>query len=664
MLFTSSLKLYLYLEITSYCLAVPWMPGSFETPRKNLGTTSNLGPKPVASEAAVSSIVAQPESHGEFESDQGVATHGSTIEPLEPRLPDQGTTASQRPSDCTNPLADSQPACWGELDVTRHLQEWWAKNEETCNTQPSYRGKGFAHCYRLIVGRGTFHNNACNDISTFCEAPANFSDYSPQEFYVLQSVHGIWWWYTSIWWAILDAGFLTSLNASAIVKEINPINPGDTSLGILLSALSAGFAFLAFPAGQAGTAAGKLAATAIGQAPGLGKALLPTGSLDSEFTQLAGIESALSTVVQKFQITLANLLNNTLSDFTSFISFAADGYFIASPPSLNASVGNLTKILSTFIVSQALQANNIIATVAENTYPYNLTHGLDPYRMVPQDFTLVFCSDDSQPTSDGSQPTEGPLKCMPKQYKMNPQNAWHVNCQEPPNEYGVCDNWWYDAKGGGAYALFNLGKIGENYYDLMNTMFSQQWTSGEELFLGARNCSWQIADAYQKKPLVSFDDTKLFLDPLALKVGCNSNLRFCTWNQTNNPSKRDHLEFEYHQLQGCIYAWPDMCEQLDPNLGSDDSSYTLAAGIGGPSTNITNVKDCHKLPDIDLATFGPVIDGYHYHDNSWVNPVLGISEAFGWGGVGYHRTTGTECYPWPASYLGPGLWLDTEFCEP
>lgn len=252
----------------------------------------------------------------------------------------------------------------------------------------------------------------------------NFSAYSPQEYYVLQSMQNLWYWYSSIWFAAEDASLLTYLQAAEIVQAINPVHPGDTSLGVLLSALAGGFAFLGIPAGL-GTMPAKLAATAIGQSPGLAKSLLPTGSLDSEFTQLGEIESALETVLQQFQINLADLLNATLFSINNFQGLASEGAFmVTEATSLNASTSQLKRVLSTFIVSQALQANNIIVTVAHGVSPYNLTHNLTRYA----NYTLPF--------------------------SVLPQNAWHVNCQDEYNDVGVCDNWWFDQERGDAYALY------------------------------------------------------------------------------------------------------------------------------------------------------------------------------------------------------------------
>jgi len=157
--------------------------------------------------------------------------------------------------------------------VTQYLDTWWTTNKATCDSPP-YQGDGFGSCYQQLHG---VLDTACGDVSLSSMPNLNFSAYTPQEFYVLQSMQNLWHWYSSIWFAAEDASLLTDLQAAQIVQTMNPVHPGVTSLGVLLSALSAGFAFLGIPAGL-GTIPAKLAATAVGQSPGRAKSLLPTGS--------------------------------------------------------------------------------------------------------------------------------------------------------------------------------------------------------------------------------------------------------------------------------------------------------------------------------------------------------------------------------------------------
>ena len=115
------------------------------------------------------------------------------------------------------------------------------------------------------------------------------------------------------------------------MNHVNPEIPGDTSLGLVLWALSAKFAFISLPAElEAGVAsvAGQVP-TALQQAPGLRKALLPTGSLDSEYKQLTDIESSMGDVPQQFQINVANTLNATQNDYPVFSSLTNNSSFIA-----------------------------------------------------------------------------------------------------------------------------------------------------------------------------------------------------------------------------------------------------------------------------------------------------------------------------------------------
>lgn len=532
-------------------------------------------------------------------------------------------------ANCMSPHVNPTAACWDYLNVSQYLDDWWKTNEATCNESP-YQGDGFGSCYQQLHG---VLDTACSNVSLSYMPNLNFSAYTPQEYYVLQSMQNLWYWYSSIWFAAEDASLLTDLQAARIVQTINPVNPGGTSLGVLLSALSAGFAFLGIPAGL-GTIPAKLAATAVGQSPGLAKSLLPTGSLDSEFTQLGEIESALETVLQQFQINLADTLNATLYSITNFQSLTAEGAFMATEmTSLNASTSQLKRVLSTFIVSQALQANNIIVTVAQNVSPYNLIHNLTTHANHTLPFSIL------------------------------PQNAWHVNCQDYYNDVGVCDNWWFDPVHGDAYALYKLDSMGENYYDLMNTMFRNGWTSGEDLFLGSMNClnyrvnknmefkNMEFADFQDLETVMSY--SLLSINATNLQTNCNANLRTCIWNQTNDATAKDRQEFSvppagYSDLYRCRFAWPDSCE---PTIIFNDEAgeavqvlpYTQvpfpamydAGNIAGwNSTNLTGVTNCHS----------------NYDD-------------LGWGGAGYHQSD-SECNKYPASYLGPGLWLDTNFCGP
>ena len=554
---------------------------------------------------------------------------------------------------------DLASECWDILGVSDYLQQWWDQHESECNTK--YSGKGFASCYQQKL---EILDYRCADITVAaCYHPDYDRNITIHEYYVLYSILSIWTWYNSIWEAVGTATFRADLSVGEIIATINPVLPGDTSLGVLLSALSAGFAFLGVPAG--GGTATKLIATAVGQTPGLVKALLPTGSLDSEIKQMDEIEENLGLILDQFQINVANALNITQTDFSTFSTAVSNGSFIADQASLNATTTELTRLLKTFVVSQALQANNIIITVASNISAYDLSQ---------KKFT------------------------KPENGTMLPQNAGHVNCQDKPGPDGVCDNWWIDKKTNDSYSLFKLDDMTKNFYDLMKTMFTSGWTTGEDLFLGSEDCLWKIVFSP-------------FVDPEALKSQCFSSLRVCYWNQSNDPSLHDGYELE--SSFGCPFAWPNLCidgrgfkrqEFLpDSEIASEDASqYTIDCSTDSEPDNSslgyaqiidTAFKDGYPpvgtSPDerlgqifYSLQNFGDPTSLLAYNSLYDVcnNRLSALEQQAtqadpkqckyyplegsrpGWGGAGYHRTT-EECDIYPASYIGPGLWLDTEFCN-
>ena len=477
-----------------------------------------------------------------------------------------------------------------------------------------------------------------------------------------------------MWNAAEDATLLADLHAGEIVDAIksdmphDEALPGDTSLGALLSLLSAGLAFINFPAGGAGS---KVFSTAIQQAPGVGKALMTTGSLGSKVTPLDQIESSLGEILSQLQINLANTLYATQTDFLSFISHASNGSFIANVASLNASTAGLTRQMKTYIVSQALQSHNIIITVARNPNIYGL----------------------SQKTF--SQPENG---------TMLPQNSWHVNCQDPPDEHGVCDNWWLDNMTNDSYALFKLDDMEHNYYGLMETIFGAGWTTGAELFIGADDC----ANTALRLDVGRFDlEGSYFpgIDPTDFESRCYSNLRVCDWNQTNDLNNRDAEEF--YPSAGCAFAWPNFCvpgqgffsseagDQIESSLLSpeDQSSIIVenvrsgahvafvtqtsktvvlgewSQGYSAPSLSF----DRHKLVFNELYAYNSLYDLINTQFDALQAQAKSMDSKSckeypkngraGWGGAGY-VVHDQGCNRYPASYLGAGLYFNTELCGP
>ena len=337
-----------------------------------------------------------------------------------------------------------------------------------------------------------------------------------------------------MWVAVEDGTLLADLPLVDIVMEINPVLPRGASKGVMLSALSAGLALLSVLGG--GTAS-RLLTTALGQAPGLTKSLLETGIPDSEIFQIGEIGDALGSVLAQLQMNLADTLDSSQRDFDTILALASNGSFIAFQPSLNASSTEIAKTLKTFVVSQALQANNVILTVARNFSVYDLSN---------RKFT------------------------QPDNQTMFPHNSWHVNCkiQPSPETYGICDNWWIDAATNNAYSLFKLDDMEKNYNELMNTMFQNGWTTGEDIFLGSQDCldAWTVFFLVQPYPMLKNSEdyvSNSTRNPSHMQPYCFANLRVCEWDQTNDLRSKDGFEF-YANESGCVFAWPNFCAEGRP----------------------------------------------------------------------------------------------------
>ncbi len=434
------------------------------------------------------------------------------------------------------------------LNVTGYLIDWWAKNEAKCNSYP-WAGRGFTACFQQTEGRGAWLDDTCNQVGiSNCHPPVNMSIYTPEVYYGLHGMSNVHQCSSSIWFAADGGTILAKSKIGAIVEAINPRKSGDTSLGLVLSALSAGFAFVRVPASlgaSVGTSVAGQAVTALQQAPGLGKAFLPNGSLDSQFKQLTSIQYSMGDVLGQFKINVANALNAAQSDFLLFSDLTRNGAYIGQLDSLNASTWKFTKTSNTFIVSQALQDNNIIITVAKDTNPFVVTQNLEK--------------------------SPSPIA---------QRNAWHVNCHDNLTALnpGVCDNWWYDGKD--SYSLFNLGERNQNYHNLMTLIFEKGWTTREDLFHGAGTCAnaSQIARTrlhppspiedftYDSHDLLNGPDWtgRIFVDPFALQASCSSNVRICQWNSTINPDLKEgrelfqrsvKLEFQFGTLKATQLGW-------------------------------------------------------------------------------------------------------------
>ena len=134
---------------------------------------------------------------------------------------------------------------------------------------------------------------------------------------------------------------------------------------------------------------------------------------------------------------------------------------------------------------------------------------------------------------------------------------------------GLCDNWWVDSITNDYYALFKLDDMELNYYHLMETIFGQGWTTGEDLFLGSQDRKNMLDSPSIDVGSRNSSNSSFYFQNYpggpgksqsTLKSSCYANLRTCFWNQScaDAPYSAGHGG-ELAGRSGCTFAWPNIC---------------------------------------------------------------------------------------------------------
>ncbi|MCJ1458352.1 hypothetical protein MMC28_008724 [Mycoblastus sanguinarius] len=420
--------------------------------------------------------------------------------------------------------------------MTEYLTVWWQANEPECTQQNAT----FVSCYQQMAG---WEQEQCDQTGpNMCDYPKDFTGYTPQEAYTLYAIFAIWQWFESIYEAIENADMSATGPIGKIVKTINPEVPTTQPLSDFLQALTAFAPLLTLPA-DASKALRSITETAMRQSPGVLKQLNPTGTLDSEIVQISDIYNGLGIIKTTYQQNISTALALVQQNFTTFSIFAANGSFIAPRASLQADTQNLTAALETYVVAQCLAGSNIVITLARDTNPQALA-------------------------SNGSMTTKDLISC------------------DSYDQYGVCSAWWYDPGTNAAFGLLSLSNPQKNYYDLMQTLFSSGWTTGADLFLGAKACADYVA--------VNGGNRNSALDPVTLVPRCISNTQVCVWDDSCN-IEDSRCEFTSE------YGGKNLCkptkDYLDDNCGGNGiSSVMVPASYLGPldTTQQSDVTVCNS----------------------------------------------------------------------
>lgn len=330
-----------------------------------------------------------------------------------------------------------------------------------------------------------------------------------------------------------------------IVQLIDP--PEDTDFGIFSTIVQAVTSITAFagPLGAVGAAAEEVG-SAITLAETVRKALVsertiqqhltpesyPTGTTESQVWQTAQLKSDLVKVIEAAKSHIQNTTSFVLGDLYAFLAFANQDKFSDSPPSIQPTNVYVLYVFNTYIISKALNGNNIKGTVGLGTNPQALATNWT-----------------------GASPL-----------------AYDLDACREYNEQNICDAWWYSKNLSSAFGLDDFKGMNKNKADLMKTLLAD-YTTGEMLFEASYKCQ------ATKKPDTSFN---LTVTPEGLVSDCISQLEIGTWDMgcddpTDPRSKCEFLEPEI----------PRQDKFLDDNGGS---------AFGGPSDSVYSVPYCYLGP--------------------------------------------------------------------
>ncbi|KAL8950011.1 MAG: hypothetical protein Q9222_003920 [Ikaeria aurantiellina] len=395
---------------------------------------------------------------------------------------------------CLNYAAHQYQVCWEVLNVTGYLEDWIVFNKQKCDDEDM----GFADCFLYLeVGAGA--NCTAFTGRSQCPSPDSrtFSSHvhGAQAYYVAFNIWNIQNWFFTYYMAIGGANGLTSDNIDTIARTLNLPPPKKFPILDLLAGLAWAFGLIS-PSGYAaalpkiGTKITGLAAQAPGEyllraiqnAPTLSRNLMDSGSLGDSEVQVAALNSDLARIVSQLENNVQNSLVQVMSNFSLFFDFVEDGFFSTQIENLNTITQNVTLSLNTYIVSQALQDDDVIITRALNT-------------------------DINELQANGS------------------AYQYDTGCYGY-DEWGMCGNWWYDSKNRISYGLESKKNMLNNYTDPLESLFNQGITTPELLFLNSQLCADAAGSTQGSAPGTSL--TKGLWD-----TECISNMEICTWDTVN-----------------------------------------------------------------------------------------------------------------------------------
>ena len=252
---------------------------------------------------------------------------------------------------------------------------------------------------------------------------------------------------------------------------------------------------------------------------------------------MADLKSNIVNVIQTVQDNLNKTLVSVMANTTVFLAFASQGNFSESAPSLPDQTNYLLYAFNTYIISQALNGNNVYGVFAQDTNPQSLA-------------------------TNGS------------------KNNYDLSDCESYNEQNICDAWWYSGRYSSAFGLDDFSHMNRAYGDVLTTLFSN-YTTGELLFDGAQACN---AEGNYGQPV------NITVNAAGVNTGCLSQLRIITWDMScNDPIKHTSTGCEFLEIPRQSTFFAD-CNSHSSNSVMDQPVYCVPNSYLGPLITQTDIK--------------------------------------------------------------------------
>ena len=393
-------------------------------------------------------------------------------------------------------------SCADVFNVTLHMAWWWSENGAECQGNDV----GFANCFYDTVP----HYNAsnCSDFSgnAYCPKP-QYADFSGEnatiDFYTAWNIYNFQQWSYMYYQAMFDGFSISQAQVWNTSVAFEHLKGADVALEVLLGILTFALGLIS-PSGWANKLPGDFMSAksdasfllsdqvpgeyllrAAQQAPSLAHHLLPTGSLDDATISSDQIVSELASYVEALATVIQDVAVSVPSNLTEFTQWLSSGYFFNEPPAMDTMVTNIIQALNTYVLSQVLQANNIIVARQVDTDPYQL-----------------------QFNATGKENMTGV----------------DLDCEHGYDKNSICGQWWHDTTNNIAFSLYSSSDMWSNNIPDLETIFNEGLTTPEALFLGSQWCALGANASQGNGPEQALDSGA------AVSTACLSNMAACTWN--------------------------------------------------------------------------------------------------------------------------------------